>query len=559
MSTRSSFNHIWILVLLVILYTMASVSISLAAGSVAPLQQADTPTATNTYTPRPTATPTPTANPDKPFVAKLGGPLLFDFPTPKPVSTSGPISGEEELSTLDKSSMATVKLVGCDQTAAPSCTLSQGSGTIIHPKGLILTVLHAVIEDPDDLASPILPEVSVAMLEAPNESARPIYRARVVAIEPELDLALLWIIRLPDDPDLFLPTLPIKYVTTVEIITGRWRIMGFPAGQQRLKQREAQYYDMFDGKLEIGATKIQQGFSGGPLLIQNEERLYEGGVVYYHTDDDIWARSVEQLRHLRWLDTPTPRLWAENIQIKPVVEDGLAEIQLSVNIHAIDLAGNTVQLEVLAFNVETNESWSPNGSTYFFPLKKIYPTRFIDAIPVELNNPLVGDSPVPERLRFVLRLRSIDESLPVWRDEVFYVHYSANPPTTTPTSTLIATYTPTPTTTASTQIATQTSTPTPTPTDTPTSTSAASSLPFEVEILLSEWDRIHHDTDHTMDTSELSSVFSRFGHFSCWLRRINGETIIDKGWDAKESQYLFLQIRQWRQVAKSLPIGDDLR
>ena len=29
---------------------------------------------------------------------------------------------------------------------------------------------------------------------------------------------------------------------------------------------------------------------------------------------------------------------------------------------------------------------------------------------------------------------------------------------------------------------------------------------------------------------------SRFGHFSCWRRRINGKTIIDCGWHAKESQ-----------------------
>ena len=72
------------------------------------------------------------------------------------------------------------------------------------------------------------------------------------------------------------------------------------------------------------------------------------------------------------------------------------------------------------------------------------------------------------------------------------------------------------------------------------------------------WDSVFRRDKEPL-RSIVQTPFSRFGHFSCWLRRINGETIIDKGWDAKESQDLFLQIRQWRQVAKSLPIGDDLR
>lgn len=41
---------------------------------------------------------------------------------------------------------------------------------------------------------------------------------------------------------------------------------------------------------------------------------------------------------------------------------------------------------------------------------------------------------------------------------------------------------------------------------------------------------------------QIATKTSRFGHFSCWLRRINGKTIIDCGWHAKESQDRFLQI-----------------
>ena len=64
-------------------------------------------------------TPTRTATPTKPgpFVATPDGPLIFDFPTPRPVGSPGPISGLG-LSALEKSALAVVKVQGCAEAGA---------------------------------------------------------------------------------------------------------------------------------------------------------------------------------------------------------------------------------------------------------------------------------------------------------------------------------------------------------------------------------------------------------------------------------------------------------
>ena len=55
------------------------------------------------------------------------------------------------LSEREKSALAVVKVRGCAEANASNCAASEGTGAIIHSRGLILTALHAVIEDPNDV------------------------------------------------------------------------------------------------------------------------------------------------------------------------------------------------------------------------------------------------------------------------------------------------------------------------------------------------------------------------------------------------------------------------
>jgi len=115
------------------------------------------------------------------------GSIIFDFPTLQPVAGQGPISGQK-LSALERSALAVVKLTGCERATAADCTYSEGSGILIHPRGLILTALHVVVENQTDLRSPLLPAISVGLLENPDDPAQLRYRARVAAVDMELDL-----------------------------------------------------------------------------------------------------------------------------------------------------------------------------------------------------------------------------------------------------------------------------------------------------------------------------------------------------------------------------------
>lgn len=153
MPTRFPLRHLWIIALLGMLCALAAPERAASAAEQSARQPQATATHTPTHTPTPTRTrtPTPTATytPTRsgPFVALPGGPILFDFPTPRPVAGQGRISGQT-LTALERSALAVVKLMGCPQAAATVCNYSEGSGILIHPRGLILTALHVVVENP---------------------------------------------------------------------------------------------------------------------------------------------------------------------------------------------------------------------------------------------------------------------------------------------------------------------------------------------------------------------------------------------------------------------------
>ncbi len=334
MSTRLAFIRICLLLSLgLVPLTSVPLSRSVRADANSAFLQ-PTPKATATKPPIESAAPTRTGS----VVATPEGPLIFDFPTPSSIRDEGPIAGQE-LSVVEKSALAVVKLNGCSEVGAENCTYSEGSGTIVHPTGLILTALHVVIEDPENLRSPLLPEISVGVVEELSEPVEARYRAGVIAFDSELDLALLAIYRDEEAGGYFLPTLPVENIATREFLTGALRVMGFQQGQRRLKQPSVDYYGTNeDGAVEVDGPLVQRGFSGAPLLVEREGRYHIGGVVFYRTDGPVLVQPVNQLGDFRWRDS-SRRLWAEDVQAESAGAGALSRLNLTANIHTVDLSG----------------------------------------------------------------------------------------------------------------------------------------------------------------------------------------------------------------------------
>jgi S1-C subfamily serine protease len=70
-----------------------------------------------------------------------------------------------------------------------------GSGTIIHPSGVILTAWHVVAVDAENPLSALWEQVVVELLVDVEQRPQPRYRAQVIAVHPQADLALLRIVQ----------------------------------------------------------------------------------------------------------------------------------------------------------------------------------------------------------------------------------------------------------------------------------------------------------------------------------------------------------------------------
>ncbi len=131
-------------------------------------------------------------------------------PAPSPVAPSPTPSSPTPPTARSKVPFeAVVQILALDASDTPLWT---GSGSIVDPRGLILTNAHTVL--PTEPTDPEVAALLILMSERPDAPPQPRFYAQVVQADVDLDLAVLRIVRTMDgaevDPSaLALPVLPL--------------------------------------------------------------------------------------------------------------------------------------------------------------------------------------------------------------------------------------------------------------------------------------------------------------------------------------------------------------
>lgn len=242
---------------------------TLAIRAVAESRATPTPTsrpvavsATSTPAPKPTAnaTATPAPKPTTP-------PQPTTPPTPPPAPTK-PAGGRDPA--FVRALNASVRVI---VPTGPN-TASTGSGTVISPRGHILTNYHVVSDDAGRLINQGT-NVTIAVPPNEGEPAQPKYRARVVEFDQKLDLAILQVQALangqPLPANLGLEPIPIGSSKSVNI-GDTIIIIGFPGlGGSSLTVTRGIHSGIARFQDDPGSfiktdTEINRGNSGGTAI-----------------------------------------------------------------------------------------------------------------------------------------------------------------------------------------------------------------------------------------------------------------------------------------------------
>ena len=216
--------------------------------------------------------------------------------TPTPVPVQPVIQADGSLSPMNDVVKAIVQIGMLDENRVE---IGWGSGTIIDPRGLIVTNFHVVgrkeydtFYNPDRL-------VEVWLTHDLNQPPALSYYAQVVAADPDADLAILRIVRMGSGVSpaecLDLPTIPVNSADlgveesikavgypsfgddTITITTGKtagyWGIDRFGYGEQHTKYQA----------LKVTAP-LSHGVSGGALL--NDANELVGVPTFYQSDSN---------------------------------------------------------------------------------------------------------------------------------------------------------------------------------------------------------------------------------------------------------------------------------
>jgi hypothetical protein len=387
--------------------------------------------------------------------------------------------------------VAVVRISG--QRCQPICReAGVGSGAIIHPSGVILTAYHVTL-DPEKSPAQFLDDylIEMTMSEDIRQPAEPRYRARIIAVQPSLDLALLRIDRTADGSQTFAPF----ELTGLPILT-----LGSAAGLQLQEQLLIAGYPFLGGRsikvdnknltgfdserlsgLEVPGAfltvqgRLSEGYSGGPVLAERDGDYQIVGTVIkgMGVGQEIgYLRSIDLLRDLQWLE-PQARASAESVKLELTQSaNGEQVLRVSLDLDALDLVGRRARLIFYAYvddvlGLPVYAASGPNrtrvGQLAF--AADLEAKQFVDRIEAtQLRVPVGAPSIAAEPVKFRALLWD-DEVL--WQSNEWYRPQLIGTPEVTPVPSPPRTYPPPP---AATVAPAETPTIKPLPTDTPSAT-----------------------------------------------------------------------------------------
>ena len=373
-----------------------------------------------------------------------------------------------------------------------------GSGVIIHPSGIVLTAWHVLSQDDDFSQRNYWDDFVVEVIED-DDSSPPVarYRAKIIAVRPEDDLALLRLDRklnsqplTPDDLTA-LAYLPVFTETgdnsrLLDPGNTELRVLGYPKPFAASGEESELYIEPATlssrsrsrGELIVQET-FDAGYSGGPVLVEAEGRLAVAGIVLSARGSRTVLRDLaERFRGFEWV-AGEQRAYAQNIRVAEMMEGNDRTLQFDLDVQSIGLEGAPVQLQINFYDAD-HRPWRPgavglllraDGSVYWE--EDIRPDRPIAVDSVQVRFALARLGVTVEQLTFRLLLYDKSSNQQLWSDTVWHQVQPAaasllieatatptrRPPTSTPTLT--------PTRRPPTPRPTPTKTPTPRPTPTP--------------------------------------------------------------------------------------------
>ena len=270
---------------------------------------------------------------------------------------------EAQQGILDRAATATVRILGCSLSG---CNVGLGSGVIIHPSGVILTANHVTLTDAKNPLSPHLEDFVIELTENARSAPAARYRARLLATKPGSDLALLGIYwdevarrALDDTAAVSLPALPIADAGTIAL-GERLHILGYPlAGGTAINYTPAALggFDENGAMLKANVS-LNEGYSGGPSLVERGGQYEIAGVVVLRRADVSYIRSADQLGGMTW-QPGARRVWADNVRLAAGGSGADQTLRISADIHALDYAGRQGRLLAYAYDANKRSPWSP--------------------------------------------------------------------------------------------------------------------------------------------------------------------------------------------------------
>ena len=267
---------------------------------------------------------------------------------------------------LDPVTKAVVRISG--QRCQPVCReAGVGSGAIVHPSGVILTAYHALL-DPEKSNDQFLDQYVIEMTEDVRRPAIPRYRARIIAVQPALDFALLRIDRTADDSRTFAPFeltgLPVLSLGSAAELRQQEQLLiaGYPFLGGRSIKVDNKNLTGFDSERLSGQEvsdafltvqgRLSEGYSGGPVLVQRSGEYRIVGTVLKGVgigQEIGYLRSIDLLRDLRWLE-PQARANAQRVDLElGQSASGEPELRISLSLQALDLVGRRASLVFYAY------------------------------------------------------------------------------------------------------------------------------------------------------------------------------------------------------------------